>query len=593
MRLDHSSLRPSLAALAMLAASCAFAQNVIIGNPVRVDPGRGTFAANETSSASFGPLGNEIVTSWNDWSASSGGTEIIRCGVAVSSDAGATWSDFLLRPPAANQSGVEGDPFAIYDNRTGNLWVGAIGFSGNGGVYLARKNAGANTFQPSVMVQASGSADKVWGTAGPQPGNPNTTRLYVAYNLGVARSNDLGATWQAPVSLGSGLGFNPRVGPEGNVYVSYWDFNANTFRLRRSLDGGNTYLAAQTLLTRVGTFGTGDCPIIPGNFRAPALPCIAVDPVNGHVYSMSFDSGNLVGANRNADLFFQRSTDGGATWSSPAALFRDTANSRDHFWPWIEVDRYGRIHCLYFSTEAVSQNDSNTASCIADAWYAYSDDGGTTWNRNRLTTNSFDMMNDGLNRSMAFYGDYLGIALGGQRAYPHYIASTPNPDPDNYINVVINPFTVPTTVATFAGIAQGGNLDSVTRIDSNRFSVRNSPALFSGGPNAGVTMDFVTGVTALTSLSVEFNGSCTAVPGGSIEQKIELFNVNTNLWESVDARASSTTEATVSVNVGGTLSRFFNASTRTVRARIGWRQTGPTTSGTWNGLVNRFLVVAR
>lgn len=576
-----------------LATATTLAQNVIIGPPVRTDVGRGTFAANETSSASVGTHGNDIITSWNDWSESIGASEIIRCGVGLSSNAGATWADFTLRPPVANRSDVEGDPFTIYDNRTGNLWAGAISFAGNGGVYIARKNIGSNTFQPSVMIQAASGTDKIWGTAGPLPGNPNSTRLYVAYNFGVARSNDLGATWTSPVSIGSGLGFNPRVAPNGHVYVSFWDFSANTFRLRRSTDGGLTFAAAQTLLTRVGTWGTGDCPIIPGNFRVPAMPSIAVDPISGAAYCVSFDSGNLVGANRNADLFFQKSTDNGVTWSSPTPIFRDTTLSRDHFWPWVEVDRTGRIHVLYFSTEAQSQNDGTTASCFADAWYAYSDNGGTTWSRERLTPTTFNMMNDGLARSMAFYGDYLGVALGGQRAYPHYIASWPNADPDNYINVVINPFTAPTTANRYAGTLVSGSVDALCQTDSTRFVVRATPAASSSSPNAGVASSFVTGVTALTSLSVDVTGSVTANPANAIQQRIELLNVQTNAWEVVDTRAATAGDTQTVVNVTGNPARFFNASTRTIQGRVGWIKTGPTTSATWDGRLDRFHVVAR
>ncbi len=584
-------IRKSTLILSLSLSSLALSQDVLIGPPIRTDIGRGTFAANETSAASVGAWGLDIITSWNDWSESTA-SEVIRCGVGLSSNGGATWSDFTLRPPLANRSGVEGDPFTIYDNRTGNLWAGAISFASNGGVYLARKDIGANTFQPSVMVQASGSADKVWGTAGPIPGNPSSTRLYVAYNLGVARSNDLGTSWLPPVALGSGLGFNPRVGPEGNVYVSFWATGTNDFRVRRSTDGGASYLASQVLMSRVGTWGTGDCPIIPGNFRVPAMPCIAVDPVTGTVYSMSFDSGNLVGANRNADLHFQKSTNGGATWSSPVALFRDTGLSRDHFWPWIEVDRTGRIHVLYFSTEALSQNDNGTA-CWADAWYAYSDNGGATWGRERLTPTTFNMMNDGLNRSMAFYGDYLGVALGGQRAYPHYIASWPNLDPDNYVNVVINPYTVPATMTAHVGAYVSGNSDSACKIDSNRIVVRNVRAA-QGVPAAGATMDFVTGVTSLNSMGVEVVSSVESITRSApLEEQIELFNVQTQSWELVGARTPTAADSPFSVSVGSNPQRFFNSANRMVRGRISWRTVGAASPGVWYGRVEKFHVVAR
>ncbi|MCW5937214.1 MAG: exo-alpha-sialidase [Fimbriimonadaceae bacterium] len=587
-----STRRRLLTAALATCAGLVSAQSVLIGPPVRTDTGRGTFAANEMSAASVGALGNEIVTSWNDWSESTG-SEVIRCGVGVSSDGGATWADFTLRPPTANRSGVEGDPFTIYDYRTGNTWAGAISFASNGGVYLARKTPGVNAFDAPVMVQANGGTDKVWGAAGIVPGDPNSTRLYVAYNLGVARSNDLGLTWLAPVSLGSGLGFNPRVGPEGNVYVSFWNFSNQTFQLRRSTNGGVSYLAAQTLLTRVGTWGTEDCPIIPGNFRVPAIPSIAVDPVTGAVYAVSPDSGNLVGSNRNCDLFFQKSTDGGATFTSPAPLFRNTSISRDHFFPWVEVDRTGRIHLLYYSTESTPQNDNNTASCITEAYYSYSDDQGATWSREILTNFKFDMMNDGLNRAMAFYGDYLGMGWGGQRVYPNYVASWPNNDPDSYVNVVINPFTAPTVAGTNGGIQIAGNVDSLCQTDGNRFEVRNAPAFGPTGPNAGCTATFVTGVTQVASLEVDLTSSVTAVPPSSITQKIELLNVQTNQWETIDTRSASGTETRITVPAGASPARFFDAATRTVRARVGWRQSGILAGPNWTARIDRFHVNGR
>jgi hypothetical protein len=106
-------------------------------------------------------------------------------------------------------------------------------------------------------------------------------------------------------------------------------------------------------------------------------------------------------------------------------------------------------------------------------------------------------------------------------------------------------------------------------------------------------MEFVTGVTSLSSLAVELVGSCTASPTTSVEQKIELWNVQTNQWETVDVRTPSSTDTKVTVTVGGNVGRFFNAAQRMVKARIGWRQTGPTSAGAWRGQIDRFLVIAR
>src|SRR5688572_592945 len=172
----------------LLAAALAVAQDPIVGAPVRMSLDNTSVSGNETSAAASAD-GMDIIGGFNDYRTD--GT--IKAGFGVSSNRGATWSHVAVRPPAANQTTVEGDPMACYDRRTNTLWAGAIAFGGNGGVYVAKKNIGSNTFQASVMARITGSADKGWMDAGPRPGLPNTTRLYIAFNQGIIRSDDLGS----------------------------------------------------------------------------------------------------------------------------------------------------------------------------------------------------------------------------------------------------------------------------------------------------------------------------------------------------------------------------------------------------------------
>ncbi|MHC4429266.1 MAG: sialidase family protein [Planctomycetota bacterium] len=227
-----------------------------IGEAVRIDVAGGTEAANETTAAAseFDPM--EIVAAWNDWRDSPPTSELIRMGVALSLDGGASWTDFTLRPPGPNQSGVEGDPMTAFDDRTGALWVGAISFAGNGGVFVARKDHGSPTFEPSVMADATSSADKCWMAAGPLPGQPDTTRLYITYNLGVIWSDNMGATFTNPVSLGTGIGFLPRVAPDGTLYVAYWDFGGAglSMEIKRSFNGGASF-TTHNVATRMDSWG--------------------------------------------------------------------------------------------------------------------------------------------------------------------------------------------------------------------------------------------------------------------------------------------------------------------------------------------------
>lgn len=565
----------SLTTLA-LSATFATAQPVFVGPPIRIDVGRGDAAANETSIAAS-RWGRDVAGSWNDWSEGTFNNEIIRAGVGLSSNFGNTWTDFTLRPPSANRSSVEGDPYTIYDERTGNVWVGAISFAGNGGVYIARKNPGANTFQPSVMVRAASGTDKIWGTAGPEPGNPNSTALYVAYNFGVQRSNDLGATWSNPVSLGSGLGFNPRVGPEGNVYVAYWDFNDNRLKLRRSTNGGSTFGSPVNLATRVGTWGTGDCLEIPGNARIPCLPVIAVDPFNGNVYHTYFDRNGSDGrGGQNVDLFFQRSTDGGVTWTAPTVI-PNASQGTDQFFPWMEVDRNGRIHVMYM--EAGSNNTDGSRDAFCDNFYTYSDNGGASWATPiKLNTTQYNARNDGLNRSQDFIGDYLGHAVSGNRAYPCYMISkvgSTGGDTDIFTNRIVNPFHLPTDYSVTRGTESGTpGLNDLLRSDDAKVDGIQRAQASVGTPNLEINLEYQCGFDSISSIVGNFELRSSGSPTRNVLQRIQLLD-NAGTWVTVDESAATSTDTVFRFSVSGA-GRFLQTRDDTVRARVQWFDRGVT-----------------
>lgn len=432
----------SLAALtpALVFALCGHVIAQTVGPQVLVDPsasGRGK-AANETSAAASEVDPTRIVSSWNDWRPSVGASEVIRCRAGLSLNGGTTWTDFDIRPPAANQSGVEGDPMTAFDDRTGDLWVGAISFSGNGGVYVARLAYPNTTFSAPVMARVSSGADKCWMAAGPRPGLPNTTRVYIAYNEGLIWSDNQGATWTAPRALTSGIGFLPRVGPQGQVYIAYWDFSLGV-RLIRSLDGGAN-ITFHNIANRLDTWGTQDGSRFPGGFRVPPMNYIAVDPNSGTLYCVYFDTTNIVGSNRNVDLYMTKSTNQGTTWTTPVVIINGGTGgngNNDQFFPWLEVDNSSRLHLTWFDGRNTVQNDSSSdVSGFFDNYYAISNDGGATWSQTRLSPVSWNSLNDGLLRSGSqFLGDYNAMAQAGNKAWPNYI-DTHLGDPDVYTNIV-------------------------------------------------------------------------------------------------------------------------------------------------------------
>lgn len=417
-------------------ATLGFGAEPTVGPQQRVDVNGGTASASETTAAASNADPSRIIGAWNDWRASTA-SEVIRAGVTVSTNNGATWTDFVVRPPAPNQSGVEGDPMATGDPRTGALWVGAISFSGNGGVYVARMNAGSGVFQPSVMVDVDGGVDKCWMVAGRNEVTANSTRVYVAYNLGLARSDTMGDTWSNPVSLGQGLGFLPRIGPNGEVYVAYWDFNTEAFRIKRSLNGGTSF-TTHLVAFRMDTWGVEPFNTrFPGTFRVASLLGLAVHPVNGTLYAVWPDTTDMSqGGHANVDVYFSKSTNQGTTWSTPVILNGEGPFIGDQFFPWIETDPVsGRLNVVYLDTRNTNQTDDVTVNGMIDAYFAYSEDDGASWTEVRLTPQPWNSANDGLNRPEQFIGDYLGMAVTANLAWPIY-PDTQNGDPDTYTNRV-------------------------------------------------------------------------------------------------------------------------------------------------------------
>ncbi len=568
--------------LGMLTAQSTSAQDPdpTTGPQIRIDVGGGNDAANETSIAAAHPRPNEVVGTWNDWRRSTS-QEIINMGVGVTNDGGQTWTDFLVRPPAQFQTGVEGDPMTAYDNRTGILWVGAIAFGGNGGMYVARKVPGANAFESSVMTRVGSTLDKGWMAAGPALNDPNSTRVYVAYNLGIQSSSDLGDTWSNVLSLGSGVGFLPRVGPNGEIYVAYWDIGSGV-RLKRSLNGGVSY-TTHSIATRMDVWSTQDGSRFPGTFRVPSFNYIAVDSLTGTLYCVYADTTNIVNGQRNVDLYFCKSTNQGTSWTTPAVINQDNNPPGDQLFPWMEVDRRGRIHMVFLDSRNVVQND-NTVNGMFDVYYTWSDDEGASWGEQRLTPSSWNSNNDGLNRGSQFLGDYFGLGIGGNLIWPCYL-DTSNGDTDTFTNRIINPTAVADAFVITRGLLVSGEVSDSWRSDNNRIVAQERPAVSPIDPSIRFEFDGNVGIDSVNELRFTLEASCDAAPP-NVVQKISLFNVNSNQWEVVDQRNATQTESVAEAIVSTNPNRFIQPGTHTVRARVGYFDPGTLLNPGWKASID-------
>jgi hypothetical protein len=154
----------------------------------------------------------------------------------------------------------------------------------------------------------------------------------------------------------------------------------------------------------VATIGFGNASInsrLRGNFRTNSFPRIDVNPVNGEVYIVY--NANPVGPD-GADIFFTRSTNGGATWSTPIRV-NDDHTDNDQFFPDIAVNAQGVIEVVWYDQRRDPQN------LRIDVYEARSFDGGVSFGPNQKVTLGSAVPAVGFDPAINpnYMGDYLDI----------------------------------------------------------------------------------------------------------------------------------------------------------------------------------------
>src|SRR5438132_4106069 len=231
-----------------------------------------TVGANVDVSNECGPQSETYITlnTANPRNLAGGSNEIFRLPMRgySSSDGGKNWSgvDLPLPPPKGNGTDFGSDPTLAFDSH-GALYYGYIVvFFGNGNginatsMAVAKSTDGGKTYRSVTYFSEEGGTnhfnDKPMITADANPGSPFRDNVYVAWDaasggstsggLRLGRSTDGGATFtvtRIDDSHGPGhvIAAQPFVGPNGEVYVAWNDYAANTIAFNRSFDGGATW----------------------------------------------------------------------------------------------------------------------------------------------------------------------------------------------------------------------------------------------------------------------------------------------------------------------------------------------------------------
>ncbi len=343
----------------------------------------------------------------------------------------------------------DGEIDLSYSDDLGRHWV-----KGNGGKPLEPSNNAS-------AKQAGHVEDKQWIAVNHIVGNRFQDHVYAAWavfngngggiKVRMAVSRDRGATFgkavtiAPPSQVSAGATYvYPTIDAAGNVYVSVVSFPPNgsvsTIYVARSTDDARTF-SSFVPITTVNAVPGGVLPNT--RFRDGITESFAASPTfPGHLYLTYEDWDSDVGK---MNVKFTQSTNGGATWTTPAVVNDDPPSPpTDQFQPSIAAgpERRGRHRVLRPAPglperpeRATRRSSDATNFCIDTSLQAYKDSGSGavpvkanvristyTWDPEQPgqhlgglsqypCAGATDPCNDG------FIGDYFGLAISANAIY--------------------------------------------------------------------------------------------------------------------------------------------------------------------------------
>ncbi|HEX8679926.1 MAG TPA: sialidase family protein, partial [Chthoniobacterales bacterium] len=360
-------------------------------------------------------------------------------------DGGLTWTRGLI-PHLTTASGGTytraSDPVAAFD-AVGSIYINALvgaddAFAGRD-IVVSRSTDGGATFDaPRIAYHKSDNTinpDKNWIAVNSFPGTPSAGRLLVTftafapdgYNTIVRTySDDGGATWSPIANVSaphiSAQSSQPAFLSNGHAAVSYYRVEGNYedvwLEIALSSDGGVTFGTPFRFVTVLPSYSH---PTIRNSYASPSM----VADRSGHLF-VTYQ--NWV-AGVGPKIFFSRSNDGGANWTTPMVISDNPTFS-------------GVLNaCLAASpdgetiTVAFYDNRNNPGiDTMVDVYLAQSLDGGASWQPNiRLTPISTDATLAPKTGLGYMLGDYLAIAEATSAnvpAVPIWVDTrSGNPDP--------------------------------------------------------------------------------------------------------------------------------------------------------------------
>ncbi|MEW6210925.1 MAG: sialidase family protein [Acidobacteriota bacterium] len=519
------------------AALLASSTNFRVNDPAMDESGH------TQSESSIAVNQSNIVVSFND--ASENGS-----GYAFSTNGGASFTHRRIPAPA---DGVTLGDGVVAFGPEGEIYYATLALTdltrtrgfGKSIIGVAKSTDQGATF--SIPVDASTDLandddfqDKEWLAVDRGAGSRFKGNVYVSWTdfsssgifIAFSRSTNGGRSFKTPVNLSrSGLtqGSMPAVAPNGDIYVAYFFTGGGETGIAvvKSTDGGASFSAPQRIaFFRELTQVTGIY-----NVRANSFPSITVDK-NNFVHVVYCAPPGFLGPDR-SDIFYLRSTDGGASFSAPRKL-NDDATTTTQLLPAVAATDEGTIGVKWWDRRNDPLNDS-----LTDVYMTISADGGASFKKNfRLTDHNWAF---GPSEFGSYHGDYDGLAAQGDTFFASW-SDERGSDPDVYFTTV--PSGVDALAADF-NISSTSLYESVvagnsTSLDFSTTAMNGfsgSVALSASPDIEGITYNFADAdVAAGQSAALTVTTTANARPG------VYLITVSaergdkvrrTNLWLNV------------------------------------------------------------
>ncbi len=357
-----------------------------------------------------------------------------------SSDGGSTWNQTTLAFVTGDAQ--HADP-AVDWTSDGTAWAITIGVAS--GVtnklrcYKSTDGGQTWTFDSTASgTQTAVDREVMW--VDHSPTSPFKDQIYVIWHNGAPgfvarRTAGTSGTWQTPVQVtgakttGTAIGGDIKTNSFGDVFA-FWPDNggSNTIFVAKSTDGGKTYGALGATPVAVGSiFASTRIINVPADAGRGARVYVSGGAYRTAskdlVYSLWTDlsgatgctsgsgPGTSVSSTCKSRIWFARSTNGGANWSTPSML-NNQASLNDQFHGRLCVDESnGNLMAIYYDTVA------DPARIKTDVWMQSSTDDGQTWSAvTKVTTAQTDETSAGADSGNQ-YGDYIGLTGYGNQFF--------------------------------------------------------------------------------------------------------------------------------------------------------------------------------